>query len=173
MFKNMKFSHRVMLMPLVAIIGFVLILVIVNVVGSKNETLMTPLLRQRHPHSRLVAAYAQLQQLVEAWPETRTGAVYYHRFELPGGDPHDRVLAYTRYDGEGAIMAMHNLDCADAAGFETRFEFLSRAVTSVTTSLDTYTSFQLPHDSSTAAAQTDGSWHFTVLPLQTVVLRLQ
>ena len=76
----------------------------------ENATLLDPAQRDGAPRCRLVAAYRDLATRHRGWGAVHCGAVYYHRNQFAGGDPEDRVLAYTRHDGGEAIVAVHNLD---------------------------------------------------------------
>ena len=52
--------------------------------------------------------------LVQSSAALDAGHIYYHRSTFDGGDPEDRVLAYTRYTEETALLVTHNLDPAES-----------------------------------------------------------
>lgn len=76
----------------------------------EEPTLLHPELSESQPASWLVQAYEALADLKHGLPETRDGGIYFHRNEFAGGDPEDRVLAYTRYTEHSHLLVAHNLD---------------------------------------------------------------
>lgn len=76
----------------------------------ENETLLNPAAATQLPGARLRAAYDKLSADLRNWRQVRRGQIYYHRNTGEGGDAEDRVLSYTRYDDDGALLAVHNLD---------------------------------------------------------------
>jgi glycosidase len=137
----------------------------------ENPTLLQPHLGQEQPRAALVQAYQLLHQCRPAWEEFSTGLVYYQRNEFAGGDPEDRVLAYTRYTGQGAMLVLHNLDYRRPRTLSYTFEYLPFAVETPQILFDTYAAFQLPAPAP-PAKDTQG-FTFDIQPLQSTVLRLR
>ena len=144
----------------------------------ESETLLDETLREREPNTRLVRAYAGLERRISEWPEIRRGRVYFHRNE-PSGGGYDRILAYTRYDADGAVLALHNLDCREAHTIDCGFEYLSRQLRMVFPLFDSYEAFGLvvAGEATTAAAtvahgSVEGELSLSLGPLQSRVLRL-
>ena len=130
-------------------------------------------LREREPNARLVRAYAELETRVAEWPEIRRGHVYFHRGEPSGGERSDRILAYARYDADGAVLALHNLDCREAHTIACCFAYLSRQVKSTLPLFDSYEVFGLEARAAPAAdGSVEGELRLSLEPLQTQVLRL-
>ena len=140
----------------------------------ENEALLDERLRAREPNTRLVRAYAGLERRIAEGPEIRRGRVYFHRNQPAGGPGSDRVLAYTRYDADGAVLVLHNLDCREAHSIACSFEYLSLHVKSISPLLDTYQVFGL--ETGEASVVADGSveegFRASLRPLQTRGLRL-
>ena len=80
----------------------------------ESPTLLHPELAGRPPHSHLREGYEALRVLVQSSAALDAGHIYYHRSTFDGGDPEDRVLAYTRYTEETALLVTHNLDPAES-----------------------------------------------------------
>lgn len=76
----------------------------------ENPTLQRPEKAEADPWRRLVDAYRRLAGVLGEVAPLRDGLIYYHRNEFAGGDPEDRVFAYTRFAGSGAVLTVHNLD---------------------------------------------------------------
>ena len=75
-----------------------------------NPTLLSPELAAERPRSSLHLAYRALHDLEGDLAQIRAGDIYFHRNEFEGGDPDDRVLAYTRHSDSSVTLAVHNLD---------------------------------------------------------------
>ncbi|MSR83503.1 MAG: hypothetical protein EXS58_11380 [Candidatus Latescibacteria bacterium] len=136
----------------------------------ENPTLLQPHLGQQQPRASLVRAYQLLHQHRSAWEEFSTGLVYYLRNEFAGGDPEDRILAYTRYTDQGALLALHNLDCSRPRTVTYTFEYLLFAVEKTIALFDTYAAFQLPH--TVPPVREPQGFTFHIQPLQSLILRL-
>lgn len=136
----------------------------------ENPTLLQPHLEQQQPRAALAQAYRQLHQQRAAWGEFAQGKVYYLRNEFAGGDPEDRILAYTRYTDQGALLVLHNLDSAGARRVTHTFAHLPFAVHQTTVLFDTYAAFQLP--SPPPGPVESPAFTFHLQPLQSLVLRL-
>lgn len=139
----------------------------------ENDTLLHPEWRRQAGRAALVQAYARLYQCKQEWDEIRRGAVYYHRNEFAGGDPEDRVFAYTRYTAAGVLVVLHNFDAAAPRFVRYGFEFLDKEVRQARVELDSYACLSVQDPSAPPPALTDaGAFGFTLLPLQTLVVRL-
>jgi hypothetical protein len=136
----------------------------------ENPTLLQPHLAAQEPRASLARAYQLLHQRRAAWEEFATGQVYYLRNEFAGGDPEDRVLAYTRHTGQGALLALHNLDSSRPRAVAYTFDHLSFAAQKAQPLFDTYAAFQLP--SPPLPAREPQGFAFQLQPLQSLVLRL-
>lgn len=136
----------------------------------ENPTLLQPHLRQQEPRASLARAYHLLQQRKDEWEEIRAGKVYYHRNEFPGGDPEDRILGYVRYTEKGALLLLHNLDCARSHRVACSFDYLPFKVEEAQVLFDTYAAFQIEAPPRQPTGQ--GGFAFQVHPLQSQVLRL-
>jgi hypothetical protein len=136
----------------------------------ENPTLLQPHLAQQQPRASLVQAYQHLHQQRAAWEEFAQGKVYYLRNEFAGGDPDDRVLAYTRYTDRGALLVLHHLDSSQPRTVTYTFEYLSFAVEKATPLFDTYAAFQLPSPPLPLGGPQGLTFHLQ--PLQSLILRL-
>ena len=136
----------------------------------ENPTRLEPEAAAHPPQQWLVRAYERLFGLAAAWPELRRGRVYYHRHTLAGGDPEDRVLAYTRFDEAGALLFLHNLDPAQVHAVAPNLEYLGWAGMTAETLFDTYAELGLAVGAAGGAAAA-GSW--ALHPLQSLALRLR
>lgn len=136
----------------------------------ENPTLLQPHLGQQQPRASLVQAYELLHQRRAEWEEFCSGQVYYQRNEFAGGDPEDRVLAYTRHTDQGALLVLHNLDCSRPRTVTYTFDYLSFAVEKAHILFDTYATFQLP--SLSPPARKPEGFTFQIQPLQSLILRL-
>ena len=137
----------------------------------ENPTLLQPHLGQQQPRASLAQAYQLMHQHRAAWEEFSIGQVYYLRNEFAGGDPEDRVLAYTRYTDQGALLVLHNLDCSRPRTVTYTFEYLPFAVEKTIILFDTYTAFQLPAPPPPQSRSPQG-FTFQIQPLQSLILRL-
>lgn len=135
----------------------------------ENETLLQPTLRQRAPHAQLVQFYCDLLDMRSSWPELHSGKVYYHRNDAEGGDVDDGLLAYVRYDGQGAILIAHNLDPERAHSMHLRLDYLVAESVPVA-QLDTYQRFLM--ESGASFEKTEETWRIELYPLQSGLWRL-
>ena len=135
----------------------------------ENETLLQPELRQQSPHVQLVQFYRDLLYLRTAWPELHRGQVYYHRNDAQGGDVNDGLLVYVRYDGQGALLAAHNLDPMRAHSMHLQLDYLD-AEPFPTAQLDTYQ--WLSVGTSASFERVEGAWRIELHPLQSRLWRL-
>ncbi len=136
----------------------------------ENPTLLQPHLGQQQPRASLVQAYQLLHQRRTSWEELATGGVYYLRNEFAGGDPEDRVLAYTRHTEGDALLVLHNLDSGRPRPVTYTLEYLPFAAEKATALFDTYAAFQLP--SPALPAKEPQGFTFHLQPLQSLVIRL-
>jgi hypothetical protein len=135
----------------------------------ENDSLLHPQMRQDEPRCRLVAAYRHLAGHLPDWEPVQRGRVYYHRNEHPGGDPDDRVLAYTRHDDVAAVVAVHNLDAHRTRTVTLDCGDLTTSVTLPQPLYDSYEAFGL---SAEAPPNPQGtSLGIDVAPLQTRLFR--
>lgn len=136
----------------------------------ENSTLLQPHLAREQPRASLVQAYELLHQRRPEWEEFYSGQVYYQRNEFAGGDPEDRILAYTRHTDQGVLLVLHNLDCSRSRTVTYTFDYLSFAVEKAHALFDTYAAFQLP--SLSPPAREAQGFTFHIQPLQSLILRL-
>lgn len=136
----------------------------------ENPTLVQPHQASREPRASLARAYQLLHQRRATWGELSVGEVYYLRNEFAGGDPEDRVLAYTRHTGQGALLVLHNLDSSRPCSTTYAFEYLSFATRETQPLFDTYAVFQLP--TPPLPTWEPQGFTFELQPLQSLVLRL-
>lgn len=136
----------------------------------ENPILLQPHLGQQEPRASLVQAYQLLHQRRSTWEEFHRGQVYYLRNEFAGGDPEDRVLAYTRHTDQGTLLVLHNLDCSRSRTVTYTFEYLPFAVEKTLALFDTYAAFQLPSPS--PPGRESQGFTFQIQPLQSLILRL-
>ena len=135
----------------------------------ENETLLQPELRQQSPHVQLVQFYRDLLDLRTAWPELHRGRVYYHRNDVQGGDVDDGLLVYVRYDGQGALLAAHNLDPMRTHSMHLRLDYLE-AEPFPTEQLNTYQWFSV--EAGASFKPVDEVWRIELHPLQSGLWRL-
>jgi len=76
----------------------------------EHTTLQRPEQAEEPPYTLLVEAYGRLADMVGSLKVHQTGNIYFHRNTFKGGDPEDRVLAYSRTSGDEALLVVHNLD---------------------------------------------------------------
>ena len=136
----------------------------------ENPTLLQPHLGRQQPRASLAKAYQLLHQHRAAWEEFGTGRIYYHRNEFAGGNPEDRILAYTRYTDQSALLVLHNLDCSHAHAVTYTFEYLPFAVDNSLVLFDTYAAFQL--SSPPSPDRGPQGFTFEIQPLQSLIFRL-
>jgi len=135
-----------------------------------NATVLDPGTPCRPPHAALARAYVRLTELLPTWREVRTGRVYYHRCTAPGGDPDDRVFAYGRYDAQGALLFLHNLDAAASRGVRLDFSYLPWPVRAGTLLFDSHAAMALDTPASPLSGGRLDDW--PLQPLQSLVARL-
>jgi hypothetical protein len=141
----------------------------------QNPTLLHPELAGSAPNRCLVQAYEALHALKADLGELSEGAVYFHRNEFEGGDPEDRVLAYSRYVDGSVLLVVHNLDPGHARRTHVRPSDLPDVLVShleVETLYDTYAFFFDGENDGSAVVDGDRI-SVSVEPLQTLVLRVR
>jgi len=141
----------------------------------ENEALLHLEQRDRQPRASLVRAYGELQRQCAAWMELGTGRVYYHRNDGPGGDADDAVLAYARYDEDGALLVAHNLDHGRARTVTLELEYLEGTGRAAPCLYDSYRALGLAAPAGAeigATALEAGRLRISLLPLQSLLLRL-
>ena len=134
-----------------------------------------PELAARPPHASLVRAYEALHGLRGELPEIRDGHIYFHRNEFEGGDPEDRVLAYTRYLPGSGLLTVHNLDPERARRVTCGLAGLGGAggeAVEAEVVYDTY-SFFFGGAASHRAEAVNGVVSVEVQPLQSLMVRLR
>jgi glycosidase len=141
----------------------------------ENPTLMQPELGNTAPRSSLVEAYRALAELKGTLPEVVSGGIFFHRNEFAGGDPDDRVFAYTRYTATSCLLVAHNLDPVNRR--ETQYQLADLPVAlqgKVETAMlfDTYSFFVDEASEQAAVTLAGGEVEVSLGPLQTVVVRV-
>lgn len=121
----------------------------------------------------LVAAYRHLGATARDWDEIRHGQVYYHRNHGDGADAEDRVLAYTRYTGAGALLAVHNLDIRRSRWITVPLAWLPWTVGEVHIAYDSYQQLGLSTDEPVDPVPSRQGLRIGVRPLQTCLVRLR
>ena len=141
----------------------------------ENPTLMHPDQATIPPRADLVRAYAHLRALKQSSPVFSEGAIYFHRNEWEGGDPEDRVLAYTRHTPTCGALILHNLDPQSARRVSCSLADLPRSRlvdAACKPSFDTY-SFFCPNASPVEISTKGSRITVQLHPLQSLVLPLQ
>ena len=86
-------------------------------------------------------------------------------------DAEDRILAYVRYAGQGALLIAHNFDPCAVRNARYRCDYLPRSVEHSERVFDSYEALGV--EAALAAAQFwEGEFALTLMPLQTQVWRL-
>jgi glycosidase len=140
----------------------------------EEPSLLHPDLRKERPFSNLVRAYEELHAFLRCLTDLVDGHIYFHRNNNPGGDPEDRVLAYTRYTLSSGLLIAHNLDPCCARRVMCPVNqlpgvFLERVDLSPV--VDSYSFFFEKGDQAEIALSDEGiSIHLK--PLQSVMVRL-
>lgn len=76
----------------------------------ENTTVIDDARAHHSPGCDLFTAYESLRSFVAVEDILKTGRIYFHRQGFPGGEPEDRVLAYTRFTDGCGLLVVHNLD---------------------------------------------------------------
>lgn len=75
----------------------------------EHPTLLHPEWANKTPNKKLVMAYENLGQDIDALDALRDGHIYFFSGDTIG-DPDDRVLGYLRYTDTEGVLVLHNLD---------------------------------------------------------------
>ncbi|MCZ6635640.1 MAG: hypothetical protein O7G87_19765 [bacterium] len=139
----------------------------------ENPTLLHPEHRHGPIRGALVRAYTCLYDLNQDLPELREGHIYFHRNSFDGGDPEDRVFAYTRHRADSALLVVHNLDPKMEREVRPTLQLLGVGIEAVDLEpvFDSYSFFGLRETAE--ILYSEGGLSVRLGPLQSIIIRMK